>query len=118
MILAACSGLAAQEQTVPNQIKKVQPREVHTIFIDDKNHSVSDVTGDEVQLIQDGAQQTIESFSLREMPIRYGLLIDTTGSLRGQFPAVVETVKSLVLKNRPGDETFMAGFVDSSQINH
>jgi Ca-activated chloride channel family protein len=112
-----CLGLSIQEQSQPIQKQEIRLREVHAIITDQKDHSLDDITKEDIQLIQDGVPQTIESFSLLDMPIRYGLVIDTSGSLRSQFPRVIQTSKNLVARNRSSDATFVARFVDSTRIN-
>jgi Ca-activated chloride channel family protein len=59
-----------------------------------------------------------QSQSLRPSapPISYGLLVDSSGSLRHQLEYVVETSKIIVNNNEPNDETFLVTFTDRKNI--
>jgi Ca-activated chloride channel homolog len=51
-----------------------------------------------------------------QVPISYGLLIDTSGSLRGRMDYVIAVGKAIVNSNKNDDETFLVRFVDSDKI--
>jgi Ca-activated chloride channel family protein len=69
------------------------------------------VTQAEFQVFEDGVKQPIEYFTREEVPISYGLAVDTSGSLRTQLATVLEAGKTIINANRPGDETFLVRFV-------
>jgi Ca-activated chloride channel family protein len=60
--------------------------------------------------------QTIETFTREEVPISYGLAVDTSGSLRSQIQSVIDAGKTIVNSNKPGDETFLVRFISSDKI--
>jgi Ca-activated chloride channel family protein len=84
--------------------------------IDRNNRPIGDVRQDEFRVMEDGVVQPIEFFSKEEVPISYGLAIDTSGSLRSQIDRVIEAGKVLINNNKPGDETFLERFIDSEHI--
>jgi Ca-activated chloride channel family protein len=84
--------------------------------IDRNNRPVGDVRQDEIQVFENGVPQPIFSFSREEVPISYGLAIDTSGSLRAQLPQVIEAGKVIIDSNKPGDETFLVRFISSDKI--
>jgi Ca-activated chloride channel family protein len=84
--------------------------------IDRNNRPVGDVSKDELQVFENGVPQPIFSFSREEVPISYGLAIDTSGSLRAQLPQVIEAGKVIIDSNKPGDETFLVRFISSDKI--
>lgn len=84
--------------------------------IDRNNRPINNVTQNEFRVFEDGVPQPIESFSREEVPISYGLAVDTSGSLRSQLPTVIEAGKSIINSNRPGDETFLVRFISSDKI--
>ncbi|MDQ5845419.1 MAG: VWA domain-containing protein [Acidobacteriota bacterium] len=84
--------------------------------IDRNNRPVGNVRQNEFRVLEDGVPQPIESFSREEVPIGYGLAVDTSGSLRSQLQAVIDAGKIIIDSNRPGDETFLVRFISSDKI--
>ena len=84
--------------------------------IDRNNRPVGDVRQEDFQVFENGVAQPIFSFSREEVPISYGLAIDTSGSLRAQLPQVIEAGKVIIDSNKPGDETFLVRFISSDKI--
>jgi len=84
--------------------------------IDRNNRPIGDIRQDEIQVFENGVPQPIFSFSREEVPISYGLAIDTSGSLRQQLPQVLEAGKTIIDSNKPGDETFLVRFISSDKI--
>ncbi len=77
--------------------------------IDRNNRPIDNVRQSDFHVFEDGVPQPIESFTREEVPINYGLAIDTSGSLRSQLQAVIDAGKSIINSNKPGDETFLVG---------
>ncbi|HEY0378229.1 MAG TPA: VWA domain-containing protein [Pyrinomonadaceae bacterium] len=84
--------------------------------IDRNNRPIGDVRQEELQVFENGVPQPIFSFTREEVPISYGLAIDTSGSLRAQLPQVIEAGKVIIDSNKPGDETFLVRFISSDKI--
>lgn len=84
--------------------------------IDRNNRPIGDVRQDELQVYENGVPQPIFSFSKEEVPVSYGLAIDTSGSLRSQLGQVIEAGKMIINSNKPGDETFLVRFISSDKI--
>lgn len=101
------SGEPQQQRAVVN---------LNVIITDEANRFAGDVRREELRVTEDGVAQTISAFALEDRPAAYGLLIDTTGSLRALLNEVVETSRAIVAANRPGDETFVMHYVDSDTI--
>ena len=59
--------------------------ELHVRVIDRNNRPINNVRQNEFRVFEDGVPQTIESFTREEVPISYGLAVDTSGSLRSQI---------------------------------
>jgi Ca-activated chloride channel family protein len=79
--------------------------------IDRNNRPINNVPQHDFRVFEDGVPQPIEYFTREEVPISYGLAVDTSGSLRTQLPTVIEAGKSIINSNKPGDETFLVRFV-------
>lgn len=84
--------------------------------IDRNNRTVNDVRQEEFRVYEDGVLQKIEFANTTEVPISYGLAIDTSGSLRSQIVKVIDAGKTIINSNKPGDETFLMRFISSDKI--
>ncbi len=90
--------------------------QLHVRVIDRNNKPIGNVSKGEFHIYEDGVPQTIEAFSREEVPISYGLAVDTSASLRSQIQSVIDAGKTIVNSNKPGDETFLMHFVSSDKI--
>ena len=84
--------------------------------IDRNNRPIDNVHKEEFHVFEDGVPQPIFNFSREEVPISYGLAVDTSGSLRTQLASVIDAAKSIINSNKPGDETFLVKFISSDKI--
>jgi Ca-activated chloride channel family protein len=84
--------------------------------IDRNNRPINDVKASEFHVFENGVPQHIESVSRQEVPISYGLAVDSSGSLRSQLPTVIDASKTIINSNKAGDETFLMKFVDREKI--
>ncbi len=84
--------------------------------IDRNNRPINNVAQNEFHVFEDGVAQTIESFTREEVPISYGLAVDTSGSLRSQLQSVIDAGKTIINSNKHGDETFLVRFISSDKI--
>ncbi|MGB9178018.1 MAG: VWA domain-containing protein, partial [Pyrinomonadaceae bacterium] len=89
---------------------------LHVRVIDRNNKTIEDVRPDEFHVYEDGVQQTIFNVSKEEVPISYGLAVDTSASLRLQLPTVIDAAKTIINSNQPDDETFLVRFISSDKI--
>jgi Ca-activated chloride channel family protein len=89
---------------------------LHVRVIDRNNHPINRLGKDEFRVLEDGVPQTIFSFTEEEVPVIYGLAVDTSGSLRPQFEQVINAAKTIINSNKKGDETFLERFISSDKI--
>ena len=89
---------------------------LHVRVIDRNNHPINRLRKDEFRVVEDGVPQPIFSFTEEEVPVIYGLAVDTSGSLRPQFNQVVDAAKTIINSNKKGDETFLERFISSDKI--
>ena len=89
---------------------------MHVRVIDRNNKPIGNVTQREFHIYEDGVPQTIESFTREDVPISYGLAVDTSASLRSQIQSVIDAGKTIVNSNKPGDKTFLVRFISSDKI--
>ena len=90
--------------------------QLHVRVIDRNNKPINDVPQTAFHVFEDGVPQPIEDFSREEVPISYGLAVDTSGSLRSQLQSVIDAGKTIISSNKPGDETFLVRFISSDKI--
>jgi len=102
----------------PDSVIKINSElvQLHVRVIDRNNKPINNVTQGEFHVFEDGVQQAIETFTREEVPISYGLAVDTSASLRSQIQSVIDAGKTIVNSNKPGDETFLVRFVSSDKI--
>jgi Ca-activated chloride channel homolog len=84
--------------------------------IDRQNRAIGGVRREDFRVYEDGVLQPIEFFSTEEVPISYGLAVDNSGSMRSQLTKVIDTGKTVIKSNKPGDETFLVRFIDSESV--
>jgi len=89
---------------------------LHVRVIDRNNHPVNRLGRDEFKVLEDGVSQPIFSFTEEEVPVIYGLAVDTSGSVRPQFQQIIDAAKTIINSNKKGDETFLERFISSDQI--
>jgi Ca-activated chloride channel family protein len=102
----------------PDEIVKVDTSNVilNVRVIDRNNRPINDVRPEEFHVFENGVPQPVLGVSKEEVPISYGLAVDSSGSLRSQMPTVIDAAKTIINSNKPGDETFLLRFVDSEKI--
>ena len=90
--------------------------QLHVRVIDRNNKPINNVPEGDFHVFEDGVPQTIETFTREEVPISYGLAVDTSGSLRTQLQSVIDAGKTIINSNKGGDETFLVRFISSDKI--
>jgi len=97
--------------TINSQLVNLQIR-----VIDRSNRPIDNVTKDSFHVFEDGVPQPIESVTTEQVPITYGLAVDTSLSLRSQIDTVIRAAKTIIDSNKKGDETFVEKFISSDKI--
>ena len=70
--------------------------------IDRNNRPIDNVRESDLHVFEDGVEQPIEFFTREEVPISYGLAVDTSGSLRRQLQSVIDAGKTIINSNKTG----------------
>ncbi len=86
--------------------------ELPVTVTDRQGRLIKDLPRDAFQVQEDGQKVPIESFStVEELPLALGILVDTSGSMREEFPAVRKAVAGFAANLlRPGDRYFLMTF--------
>ena len=102
----------------PNILKiNTQLVTLNVRVIDRTNRPIDNVRKTDFHVYEDGVPQPVEFFSREEVPISYGLAVDTSLSLRNQLQSVIDAAKTIINSNKRGDETFVERFISSDKIN-
>jgi len=111
---------ASQKPTSPEQIRvRVDLVNVLMTVTDKKNRMVLDLTKSDFHVLEDGKPQTIRYFSREsDLPLRIGLLIDTSNSIRDRLRFEQEAaIDFLNAALRPGrDLAFVVAFDVEPQL--
>jgi Ca-activated chloride channel family protein len=91
---------------------------LHVRVIDRNNHPINNIAKNDFQIFEDGVPQPVFSFTQEEVPVIYGLAVDTSGSLRSQLNQVIDAAKTIINSNKRGDETFLERFIDREKIEN
>src|SRR5439155_20050303 len=89
---------------------------LHVRVIDRNNHPINNIRKVDFKVLEDNVPQPIFSFTEEEVPVIYGLAVDTSGSLRPQFEQVINASKTIINSNKKGDQTFLERFISSDKI--
>src|SRR5262245_5541901 len=112
-------GAQADEQTVDNEIKiknytNLVPLDV--TVVDQNNNPVPDLKKEDFIVYEDRVRQTVDSVSREETPISFGMVIDTSGSMRSKLQTVSEAALLLIKQMRQDDEAFVAPFNAETEL--
>lgn len=86
------------------------------IATDSEGVPVNDLHQEDFQVFEDEQQQTISSFSKEQVPLVYGLAIDTSGSMRTTLGLAIGAGRTIIQANAPSDETLLVRFISSDTI--
>jgi Ca-activated chloride channel homolog len=78
--------------------------------VDQNNTPVMDLKKDDFIVYEDKVKQTVDNVSRQEVPVSFGLVIDTSGSMKAKLQTVSDASVSLIKQMRMDDEAFVASF--------
>lgn len=119
-----CFAFPALAQTVPVANDLVDPGEsatfkdsVNLVLLDvsvrnRKGGYVSGLQKKDFQVFEDGKRQTVTQFANVDLPVTVGLVVDSSGSMRGKKPEVITAALAFIQASNPQDETFVVNFND------
>src|SRR5215468_2652218 len=112
-------AMQADEQTVDKgAVIKVDTDMVllDVTVIDQNNTPVMNLKKEDFSVYEDKVKQTIESVSREEVPVSFGLAIDTSGSMKSKLQSVSDAAVSLIKQMRRDDEAFVASFKAEAEL--
>lgn len=78
--------------------------------IDQSNQPVFDLKKEDFTVFEDKVKQEIQEVTREEVPVSFGLVIDTSGSMRAKLQQVTDASMLLVKQMKEQDEAFVAMF--------
>ena len=106
-------GAQADEQIVDRQSTieiKTDLVELDVTVVDQNNTPAMNLKKEDFNVFEDKVKQTIENVSREEVPVSFGMVIDTSGSMRSKLQTVSDATVSLIKQMRVDDEAFVASF--------
>jgi VWFA-related protein len=99
-------------------VVKVTAIELPVTVLDKQGNPVEDLVAEDFTVFEDGEEQTISHFSLhRDLPVRMGMIIDTSGSMTETLPTVQRVVMGFLRDLlRPRDRAFIETFSDRPDL--
>lgn len=114
ILLALLTVVPAQDPTAQKPTGPIV--ELNLIVTDKDGKSVATIDKSEIRIIEDKVEQMVLSVERDDRAIAYGLIIDSSNSLRRLMPAAVEAAKMIIINRRGSDEIFIERFVSSDNI--
>ena len=84
--------------------------------IDQNNAPVMNLKKEDFSVYEDKVKQTVESVSREEVPVSFGMVIDTSGSMKPKLHTVSDAAVSLVKQMRLDDEAFVSSFKAEAEL--
>jgi Ca-activated chloride channel family protein len=86
-----------------------------TVF-DPNNNPVMTLKKEDFSVYEDRVKQTVENVIRQELPISFGMVIDTSASMRPKIDTVVSSAGLLVKQMRQDDEAFVVSFKNEPEM--
>jgi Ca-activated chloride channel family protein len=80
------------------------------MVVDQNNNPVINLKKEDFSVYEDKVKQAVDNVSREEVPVSFGLVIDTSGSMRSKLQTVSDASVSLIKQMRVDDEAFVASF--------
>lgn len=98
-----------KEYTISVDVNEVV---LHATVFDKRGHIVNDLKQDDFHVFEDGAPQTLTTFSHADVPVTMGIVIDDSGSMRDKRQAVNSAALIFAKTSNPQDQVFVVNFND------
>ena len=86
--------------------------------VTDRLRKYVDVAADDVEVIEDGVTQSVDTFQEAVDPVSISLLLDASGSMTKSAEIVRDTAREFVRAVRPEDSLSMITFADQLMVEH
>jgi Ca-activated chloride channel homolog len=110
IFVSVSPGFAQAGASAPSSERLVK---FNVIVTDRLDHAVDDVRKEDLQVTENGAARTLTHFGQDDRPLTVGFVIDASGSVRRILNYLIDSAKLAAEGMKPGDEAFVARFVDT-----
>src|SRR5262245_10435660 len=86
--------------------------------IDQNNTPINDLKKENFTVLENKIPQMIDSVTTEEAAISFGLVLDTSSSMRSKIFTVKEAARGLLGQMKPEDQGFLAEFNYNTQLVH
>ena len=91
---------------------------IEFVMASDADDDSDEVTAEDLQLFEDGVEQTVDTFHAAVAPLSIVLALDASGSMKNAVDSVKAAAKSFVEALRPVDELSLVLFADGVVTTH
>lgn len=112
--LGLAAAAAAQQATFKGAVRTVA---VYATVTEAGGRLVADLTRDHFTVEDNGKRQALTVFANDIQPITVVMLLDRSGSMRGQFELVEKAAEQFVNELQPGDKARIGSFSDRIQVD-
>lgn len=88
------------------------------LTVRDLNRELIDVTPNDLEVFEDGVEQKVDAFEEALSPVSVMLLLDSSGSMRKDAPAVMEAARTFVQALPTKDKLAVMTFSDKPELAH
>jgi VWFA-related protein len=112
LIPATQIGLPPSGQEAPVFSAQSEIVVLQVMVEDRRGRYVTDLSAEAFSVSEDGTPQTIDFFNRQDAPVTVGLLVDSSGSMRGVRDLVAAAAATFAAGSNPEDEIFALTFGD------
>ncbi|HWF86417.1 MAG TPA: VWA domain-containing protein [Vicinamibacterales bacterium] len=86
--------------------------------VTDDAHAFVDITADDLEVVEDGVVQKVDTFQEAVDPVSIVMALDSSGSMKKSAAAVQEAARDFVIAVRPEDSLALITFADVPKFAH
>ena len=117
LVAAVLAGLAAFQQQQPPIFKSGARTVAVYATVTEGNRLVTDLTQADFEVRESGKVQPITVFSKEVQPITLVMMLDRSGSMRGNFQLVDQAAEAFVREMLPADKARIGSFAEKIQLD-
>ena len=118
VVLGLLVGFAPSQQQQPPIFKSgARTVAVYATVTDSSGRLVPDLTQDDFEVRDNGKPQPITVFSREVQPVTLVMMLDRSGSMRGNFQLVDQSAEAFIRQLQPADKAKIGSFAEKVQLD-